>query len=70
MKLSTKKVKPSAAKKVAVKLKDYVSWFEIPAINIERSANFYNALYDIKMEITNLTNPNDEDDFDSHIASS
>jgi predicted enzyme related to lactoylglutathione lyase len=37
-----KQVKPT-------KLKDYVSWFEIPAINFERAVGFYNLIYGIEM---------------------
>jgi len=32
-------------------LKDYVSWFEIPAVNFNQAVLFYNAIYDIKMEV-------------------
>lgn len=38
-------------KKPAV-LKDYVSWFEIPAHNFEQALAFYNHIYDINMETT------------------
>lgn len=31
-------------------IKDYVNWFEIPVLNLERAVNFYNQLYDIDME--------------------
>jgi predicted enzyme related to lactoylglutathione lyase len=31
-------------------LKDYVSWFEIPAINFHRAVAFYSQIYDIAME--------------------
>ena len=40
---SKKKEKPA-------KLKDYVSWFEIPAINFQQAVNFYNHIYGIQME--------------------
>lgn len=33
-------------------LKDFVSWFEIPSIDFQRAVDFYNHLYDIKMEIS------------------
>lgn len=36
------------------KLKDYVSWFEIPAVNFAQAVNFYNTIYQINME-TNVT---------------
>lgn len=32
------------------RLKNYVSWFEIPAYNFERAVTFYNDIYSIKME--------------------
>ncbi len=35
-------------------LKDYVSWFEIPAVNFAQAVNFYNKIYQINME-TNVT---------------
>ncbi len=40
----------SAAFKHHAKLKDYVSWFEIPAYDIARAARFYNAIYNMEME--------------------
>jgi len=43
---SKKKAKP-------VKLKDYVSWFEIPAINFQNAVTFYNHIYGIEMKIFN-----------------
>lgn len=33
-------------------IKDFVSWFEIPAINFQQAVNFYNQIYGIKMEKT------------------
>jgi predicted enzyme related to lactoylglutathione lyase len=36
--------------KAAPKLKDYVGWFEIPALNFEKAAAFYDHIYNIKME--------------------
>lgn len=36
--------------KTAPKLKDFVSWFEIPAINFEKAVAFYDYIYSIKME--------------------
>lgn len=33
------------------KLKDYVSWFEIPAYDLHRAATFYNAIYNMEMEV-------------------
>lgn len=40
----------SSKKKKQEKLKDYVSWFEIPAINFQQAVNFYNEIYGIDME--------------------
>jgi hypothetical protein len=37
--------------KTATKLKDFVSWFEIPALNFEKAVAFYNTIYNIKMEV-------------------
>lgn len=54
MKVSTAKIDPKSPNKAAPKLKDFVSWFEIPAVNIERSVNFYNEIYGIDMEITEV----------------
>ncbi len=34
------------------RLKNYISWFEIPVYDIHRAAAFYNALYGIEMEIS------------------
>ena len=43
-------------RKATVKLKDYVSWFEIPALNFEKAVAFYDHIYDIKMErVVNAT---------------
>ncbi len=33
------------------KLKDYVSWFEIPAYDLHRAAAFYNTIYNMQMEV-------------------
>jgi len=30
--------------------KDFVSWFEIPAINFQEAVNFYNYIFEIEME--------------------
>lgn len=35
------------------KRKDMISWFEIPAINFQKSVKFYSQIFDIKME-TNI----------------
>ena len=37
-------------KKVVPKLRDFVSWFEIPALNFEKAVTFYDYIYNIKME--------------------
>ncbi|WP_420316923.1 VOC family protein [Ekhidna sp.] len=42
---------PSTRKK-SKKLRHYVSWFEIPALNLLRAVGFYNFIYDIEMETT------------------
>jgi predicted enzyme related to lactoylglutathione lyase len=42
---------PSTNKK-ASKLRHYVSWFEIPALNLLRAVGFYNYIYGIQMETT------------------
>lgn len=42
---------PSTRKKSA-KLRHYVSWFEIPALNLLRAVGFYNFIYGIEMETT------------------
>jgi len=31
-------------------IKDYVSWFEIPAVNFKQAVEFYNKIYGITME--------------------
>jgi len=36
------------------KIKNYVNWFEIPVLNLKRAMAFYNHMYDIKMETTEL----------------
>lgn len=36
----------------STKLRHYVSWFEIPALNLLRAVEFYNYIYGMKMEIT------------------
>jgi len=37
-------------KKASPKIKDFVSWFEIPALNFDKAVAFYNTIYNIKME--------------------
>jgi predicted enzyme related to lactoylglutathione lyase len=41
----------TAAFKQHPKLKDYVSWFEIPVYDIHRAALFYNSIYNMEMEV-------------------
>jgi predicted enzyme related to lactoylglutathione lyase len=48
---------PQGKKKKLLNSKDYVSWFEIPAINFKQAVNFYNHIFDIKME-QNVTDVN------------
>ncbi|MFN2261499.1 MAG: VOC family protein [Psychroflexus sp.] len=36
--------------KVEKPVKDFVSWFEIPAINFQQAVDFYNHIFNIKME--------------------
>ena len=50
MKTSVKRVK----KEKPLNLKHYINWFEIPAYNFERAVNFYNSLYSITMETTEI----------------
>ena len=38
------------------KLKHYINWFEIPALNLERAVAFYNQIYGIEMETHELDN--------------
>lgn len=42
--ISSKKTKEGKA------LKNYVSWFEIPALNFQQAVDFYNHIYGIEME--------------------
>lgn len=30
--------------------RDFISWFEIPAVNFQQAVNFYNQIYGIEME--------------------
>jgi len=36
------------------KLKNYVNWFEIPVLDLKRAVTFYNHIYGIKMEMTEM----------------
>ena len=40
----------SKSKHSKTKMKDFITWFEIPVLNIERATEFYNHIYGIKME--------------------
>lgn len=37
-------------KKKAKKTQDFIQWFEIPVLDIERAVKFYNHIYQIEME--------------------
>lgn len=37
-------------KKEGKSIKNYVSWFEIPAVNFQQAVDFYNHIYSIDME--------------------
>jgi predicted enzyme related to lactoylglutathione lyase len=37
-------------KKGPIKIDNWISWFEIPALNFDQALLFYNTLYSIKME--------------------
>ena len=41
----------AATSKHHLRLKDFVTWFEIPVWDIKRAAAFYNAIYSIEMEV-------------------
>ncbi len=41
----------TAAIKSNKKLKNFVSWFEIPVFDIHRASAFYNAIYSMEMEL-------------------
>ncbi len=57
----TTKGKSSAAGKSAVgkversALRNYVTWFEIPALDIDRATGFYNDIYGITMDVTHAS---------------
>ena len=48
---------PISKKKKALESKDYVSWFEIPAIDFQQAVQFYNHIFGIEME-QNITEVN------------
>ncbi|TXE08296.1 VOC family protein [Gelidibacter salicanalis] len=37
-------------KKEAQSVKDFISWFEIPAINFQQAVDFYNHIFNMEME--------------------
>lgn len=39
----------SSSSKKKVSAKNYVSWFEIPALDFKQAVDFYNQIFDIKM---------------------
>lgn len=43
----------STAGRHHIKLKDFVSWFEIPVWDIHRAARFYGTIYNMEMEVGN-----------------
>jgi hypothetical protein len=48
---------PITKKKRANTIKDYVSWFEIPAIDFQQAVYFYNHIFGIEM-VQNITDVN------------
>jgi hypothetical protein len=44
----------SKSKQANTKMKDFITWFEIPVLNMERATNFYNRIYGIKMETNEM----------------
>lgn len=46
--------KKAPSKKTATAIKDFVTWFEIPANDFERARNFYNHIYQIEMKATEV----------------
>ena len=41
---------PSGKKKKKGAKKDFISWFEIPALDFQQAVSFYNHIFDIDME--------------------
>jgi hypothetical protein len=48
---------PRIKKEKTETIKDYVSWFEIPAIDFHQAVNFYNQIFGIEMK-QNITEVN------------
>ncbi len=44
----------SKPKKATAKMKDFITWFEIPVLNLQRATAFYNHIYGIEMEKTEM----------------
>ncbi len=42
---------PSKKQKANKAFKDYISWFEIPAVNFKQAVAFYSHIYNIDMEL-------------------
>lgn len=53
METETQPEKSTRKKKSALN-RHYVTWFEIPAINFQRATDFYNAIFDIEMETSEM----------------
>lgn len=47
----------SALSKKKIVIKDYVSWFEIPALDFDQAVSFYNTIFNIEMT-RNITDVN------------
>ncbi len=41
-------------KQANTKMKDFITWFEIPVLNMERATAFYNHIYGITMETNKM----------------
>ena len=48
---------PMSKKNKEIAIKDYVSWFEIPATDFQQAVHFYNNIFGIEME-QNITDAN------------
>jgi hypothetical protein len=48
---------PMSKKNKEIAIKDYVSWFEIPATDFQQAVHFYNNIFGIEME-QNITDVN------------
>lgn len=48
---------PLGKQKKEIAIKDYVSWFEIPAVDFNQAVHFYNHIFGIKM-VQNITEAN------------